>query len=482
MTRHRSASIAADRKRWAALAVLCLGALLIVLDLTIVNVALPSIGRELGFSQSGLVWVMNAYLLTYGGFLLLAGRLGDLYRKRRLFLVGLVIFSAASLACSLSPSGALLVAARAVQGLGAALVDALSLSLIVSLFTEPAARARAMGFYGFVNAGGGSLGVVAGGALTSAFGWHAVFLVAVPIGAATFALTLWLVEEPGRARHRPPLDAAGAFAITLALLVAVCAIVGANEAGWLSLRTLGSLAGAAVLGAAFLGIESRSASPLVPLRVFRLRAVVTANAVAVLWSAGMLAWNFITSLYMQQVLHYEPLQAGLAFLPGNALMAACSVGLSARLVERFGVAWPMAAGLAASSAGLALLARVPLEAHYAFDLLPGMLLLGVGGGIAFNPMLLAAMNEMKKSEAGLASGLVNTSFMMGGALALAVLASVAAARSGLSTVAIGSSASPAALAAGFRVALLVGAAAALAAAGLGAALLRDRARKRAPSA
>jgi EmrB/QacA subfamily drug resistance transporter len=474
MTRRRSSSPSAEHRRWAALAVLCLGALLIVLDLTIVNVALPSIGKELHFSPSGLVWVMNAYLLTYGGFLLLAGRLGDRHRRRRLFLIGLVVFSLASLACGLAPSGPLLVGARAVQGLGAALVDALSLSLIVSLFTEPAARARAMGFYGFVNAGGGSLGVLAGGVLTSAFGWHAVFLVAVPIGAATFALTLWLVDEPALPRQQPRLDVAGAVAITLALLVAVWAIVGANAAGWLSARTLVSLAAAALLLAVFIGIEARSASPLVPLGIFRLRNVVTANLVAVLWSAGMFAWNFITSLYMQEVLHYEPLQVGLAFLPGNAFMAVCSIGLSARLVDRFGTAWPMAAGLLASAAGLALLARVPLEASYAIDLLPGMLLLGLGGGIAFNPMLLAAMNQMKKSEAGLASGLVNTSFMMGGALALAVLASVAEARSGVTAGGVGSGASPAALAAGFRAALLMGAGGTLAAAVLGASLLGRR--------
>ena len=265
---------------------------------------------------------------------------------------------------------------------------------------------------------------------------------------------------------------AGAVAITLAMLVAVWAIVGANEAGWLSARTLVSLAAAAVLLAVFVGIESRSASPLVPLGVFRMRNVVTANIVAVLWSAGMFAWNFITSLYMQEVLHYAPLKVGLSFLPGNALMAACSIVLSARLVDRFGTAWPMAAGLAASAAGLALLARVPLDASYVLDLLPGMLLIGFGAGIAFNPMLLAAMNEMKKSEAGLASGLVNTSFMMGGALALAVLASVAEARSGVTSSAMGSGASPSALASGFRAALLIGAAGAVTAAVLSATLLR----------
>jgi EmrB/QacA subfamily drug resistance transporter len=391
-------------------------------------VALPSIRTDLGFTETSLVWVVNAYMLTFGGFLLLGGRLGDLYGQRRLFLLGIAGFTLASLACGLAQSQAVLIVARAVQGLAGAVVSAISLSLIMNLFTEPAERAKAMGVYGFVCAGGGSIGVLLGGLLTGALSWHWIFLVNLPIGIAVAALCLVLLPATPPAAHGAKLDVAGAATITIALMLAVYAIVNGNEAGWLSAQTLGLLGGAIVLLGAFFAIESRVAEPLVPLSLFRLRNLSTANIVGVLWAAGMFAWFFISALYLQLVLGYTPMQVGLAFLPSNLIMAAFSLGLSAKLVMRFGLKKPLAGGLLVAALGLALFARAPVDGNFWIDVLPSMLLLGVGAGVAFNPLLLAAMNDVPQSDSGLASGMVNTSFMMGGALGLAVLASLAAAQ------------------------------------------------------
>jgi EmrB/QacA subfamily drug resistance transporter len=464
----------ADDKRWLALYVLCAGVLMIVLDTTIVNVALPSIREDLGFSETSLVWVVNAYMLTFGGSLLLGGRLGDLYGHRRLFLLGLTLFTLASLACGLANSQALLVGARAVQGLGGAVVAAIALSLIMNLFTEPGDRAKAMGIYGFVCAGGGSVGVLLGGVLTNALSWHWIFLVNLPIGAAVFGLCRALLPE-SRGRAAPePLDAGGAVTVTVSLMLAVYAIVNGNEAGWTSARTTSFLAVAAVLLALFLGIEARVRAPLMPLGLFRLRNVASANLVGVLWAAAMFAWFFISALYMQLVLGYSALQVGLAFLPANLIMAAFSLGLSARIVMRFGFRLPLAAGLALASAGLALFALSPVDGGFAAHVLPGMILLGLGAGMALNPVLLAAMSDVAVSESGLASGVVNTSFMMGGALGLAILASLAAART--QTLLASGENSLIALNGGYHVAFAVGAVFAAAAALLGAALLRPGAR------
>ncbi|MES2888037.1 MAG: MFS transporter [Pseudomonadota bacterium] len=458
------------RQRWWALVVLCLGELMIVLDTTIVNVALPSIRVDLGFTETSLVWVVNAYMLTFGGFLLLGGRLGDLFGHRRLFLIGLILFTLASLACGLANSQVLLVGARAVQGLGGAVVSAVALSLIMNLFTEPAEQAKAMGIYGFVCAGGGSIGVLLGGLLTSAFSWHWIFLVNLPIGAAVYMLCLALLpDSPGQAAGER-LDVAGAVTVTGSLMLAVYAIVNGNEAGWTSWQTLGQLGGAALLLAVFLVLESRVRHPLMPLGLFRLRSVAVANVAAVLWAAAMFAWFFVSALYLQLVLGYTPLQVGLAFLPANLIMAACSLGLSAQLVMRFGIRPPLAAGLMLAAVGLLLFARAPLDGSFLWDVLPGMVLLGLGSGIAFNPLLLAAMVDVSPSESGIASGVVNTAFMMGGALGLAVLASLAAARSD-ELQALGLAA-PAALNGGYRLALLLGAAFAAGAALIGGGLLR----------
>ena len=461
-----------DRKRWLALMVLCLGVLMIVLDTTIVNVALPSIRADLGFSESSLVWVVNAYMVTFGGFLLLGGRLGDLYGHRKLFLIGITLFTFASAACGMANTQTLLIAARAIQGLGGAVVSAVSLSLIMNLFTEPGERARAMGVYGFVCAGGGSIGVLLGGLLTNALSWHWIFLVNLPIGVAVYALCVSLLANDRGHAHGESLDVAGAVTITTALMLAVYSILNGNEAGWMSMQTIGQLAAAVVLLAVFLGIEARVRDPLMPLSLFKLRNVATSNVVGMLWAAAMFAWFFISALYMQLVLHYSPMQVGLAFLPANLIMAAFSLGLSARIVMRFGIKLPLATGLLFAAAGLALFAFAPVQGNFVMHVLPGMLLLGIGAGMALNPVLLAAMSDVTQGESGLASGIVNTSFMMGGALGLAVLASVAAART--ENLLGAGAASSAALTGGYHLAFLIGAIFAASAALLGAVLLRTQ--------
>jgi EmrB/QacA subfamily drug resistance transporter len=460
------------RARWLALIIVCLGDLMIVLDVTIVGVALPSIREDLGFSQSSLAWVANAYLLTFGGFLLLAGRLGDLFGHRRLFLIGIALFTAASLACGIATTQAMLVGARAVQGLGAAVVSAVALSLIVTLFTEPTERAKAMGVFGFVAAGGGTIGVLLGGVLTDLLNWHWIFLVNVPIGAAVFLLSRVLLPAGRGQAVEGRLDVAGAVTVTVSLMLAVYAIVNGNDVGWTSTRTLGLLAVSAALLVFFLVLEARVRSPLVPLGLFRLRNVATSNVVGVLWAAAMFAWFFLSALYLQLVLGYSPLQVGLAFLPANLIMAVFSLGLSAKLVLRFGIKLPLATGLLLAAAGLALFARAPVDGTFAADVLPSMVLLGLGAGMAFNPVLLAAMSDVGPDEAGLASGVVNTSFMMGGALGLAVLASLAASRT--DTLLESGEGQLSALTGGYHLAFLVGAIFAAAAAGLAAALLRQR--------
>ena len=458
------------RTRWFALVVLCLGDLMIVLDVTIVGVALPSIREDLGFSETSLAWVVNAYLLTFGGFLLLGGRLGDLFGHRRLFLLGISLFTLASLACGLATSQEVLIGARAVQGLGGAVVSAVALSLIVTLFTDPGERAKAMGVFGFVAAGGGSIGVLLGGILTDVLDWHWIFLVNLPIGVAVFVLCLVLLPA-GRGHASPGrLDIAGAVTVTASLMLAVYAIVNGNEQGWTSGRTVGVLAAAAALMALFLAIEARVGAPLVPLGLFRLRNIAVSNIVGVLWAAAMFAWFFLSALYLQLVLGYSPLQVGLAFLPANLIMGFFSLGLSAKLVLRFGIRPPLATGLGLAAVGLVLFARAPVDGSFLVDVFPSMILLGLGAGMAFNPVLLAAMSDVEESEAGLASGVVNTSFMMGGALGLAVLASLAASRT--DALAASGEDALAALTGGYHAAFLVGGLFALAAAVIGGALLR----------
>jgi EmrB/QacA subfamily drug resistance transporter len=456
------------RRRWLALIVLCLGDLMIVLDGTIVDVALPSIRDDLGFSPTSLAWVVNAYLLTFGGFLLLGGRLGDLFGHRRLFLSGIALFTAASLACGLANSQEFLLGARAVQGLGGAIVSAVALSLIMTLFTEPAERAKAMGVFGFVLSGGGVAGVLLGGVLTDVLNWHWIFLVNLPVGVAVYLLTLRLLPAaPGTSSGR--LDVGGAITVTLSLMLAVYAIVNGNDTGWTSGQTLGLLAGALVLLALFLAIEARISMPLVPLGLFRNHNVSTANAVGVLMAGGMFAWFFFSALYLQRVLGYTPLEVGLAYLPSMVIWGASSLQ-SDKLVMRFGIKRPLVGGLALMTVALLVFARTPVDGNVLIDVLPGTIAIGLGAGIAFNPILLAAMSNVGPREAGLASGVVNTAFMMGGALGLAILASLADFRS---TSLLGSGSSePVALNSGYHIAFLGGAVFALAAGAVAGLLLR----------
>jgi EmrB/QacA subfamily drug resistance transporter len=398
-----------------------------VLDSTIVNVALPSIRTDLGFSEASLAWVVNAYLLTFGGFLLLAGRFGDLYGQRRLFLIGIAEFTVASLLCGIANSQTFLIVARAVQGLGGAIVSAIALALIMILFTEPAERAKAMGVIGFVLSGGGTAGVLLGGTLTDLLSWHWIFLVNIPVGIAAFLLCRVLLPSDAETRSGS-LDIGGAVTITASLMLAVYAIVNGNQAGWTSGQTLGMLGAAAALLAAFVFIESRVSEPLMPLGIWKVRNVASANITGILLAGAMFAWFFLSALYLQRVLGYSALEVGLAFLPGTLLWGASSLLLSDKLVMRFGIKPPLLAGLGFYLVALLLFARAPVDGSFFADVLPAMLVLGIGGGITFNPILLAAMSGVEPNEAGLASGVVNTSFMMGGALGLAILASVAASR------------------------------------------------------
>ncbi len=429
----------ADRRRWLALLVLCLGDLMIVLDSTIVNVALPSIRADLGFSEASLAWVVNAYLLTFGGFLLLGGRLGDLFGQRRLFLIGLTLFTVSSLACGLSGSQEFLVGARAVQGVGGAIVSAVALSLLL------------------------------GGVLTDTLNWHWIFLVNLPIGVLVYALCLRLLPAD-RERVAGRVDYAGAVTVTAALMLAVYAIVNGNEAGWTSGETIGKLAGAAVLLGAFLTIEARVPSPLMPLDLFRLRSVSTANVVGVLMAGGMFAWFFLSALYLQLILDYSPLQVGLAYLPSTVIWGTSSLLLSDRLVLRFGIKTPLVTGLVLMVLALLLFARTPVDGSFALDVLPATILLGIGAGISFNPLLLAAMSGVAPSESGLASGVVNTAFMMGGALGLAILASLAASRT--DSLATSGDGPLVALNGGYHAAFLAGAVFVVAAVVIAMALLR----------
>jgi EmrB/QacA subfamily drug resistance transporter len=442
-----------NRTRWIALYVLCLGDIMIVLDGTIVNVALPTIRDDLGFTQTSLAWVVNAYLLTFGGFLLLGGRLGDLFGHRRLFLTGIGIFTAASLGCGLATSQELLIAARAVQGAGGAIVSAVAFSLLMTIFTETGERAKAMGVFGFVMSGGGVAGVLLGGFITDLLNWHWIFLVNIPVGIAVFVLSLKLLPSARVPWATGKVDYAGAVTITAALMLAVYAIVNGNSAGWTSPQTLGLLGAAAALLVVFVLIQLRVSSPLVPLGLFRNRNVTTANVLGVFMAAGMFAYFFFTALYMQLVLGYTPMEVGLAYLPGTVLWGASSALLSERLVMRYGIKTPLLAGLGLMLLSLVLFARTPVEGSWTTDILPATLALGLGAGIAFNPILLAAMSGVEPQQAGLASGVVNTSFMMGGAVGLAILASIADSR----TEALRSDGTLAALNGGYHAAFVVGA-------------------------
>ncbi|KAA1399319.1 DHA2 family efflux MFS transporter permease subunit [Aeromicrobium ginsengisoli] len=460
------------KSRWLALYVLCLGDLMIVLDSSIVNVALPSIQTDLAFSQAALAWVVNGYLLTFGGFLLLSGRFGDLLGNKRVFLGGVVSFTIASIGCGLAPSAELLVIGRAIQGLGGAAVSAVALALIMGLFTEPGERAKAMGVFGFVMSGGGALGVLLGGVLTGLFSWHWIFLVNIPIGVAVWIAARRVLPADDVVPSEARVDVVGAVLVTASLMLSVYAIVGGNDAGWTSARTLLMLGGGLALMIAFIAREARITNPLVPLRLFAHRNVSVSQIVGVLWAAAMFAWFFLAAIYLQKVLHYDALDVGLAFVPMSVVMAYCSLRVSDKLVMRFGIRPPLVAGLLMAAASLALFSRAPVGGSFVVDVLPSMILLGFGAGIAFNPVLLAAMGDVEPHEAGLASGVVNTSFMMGGALGLAVLVSVSSART--ESLLADGAAQVEALNGGLQLAFAAGAVAALLAAIVGGVFLRPK--------
>ena len=418
------------RGKWLALLLVCAAQLMIILDGTVVNVALPTIERDLGFSRASLSWVVNAYLLTFGGFLLLGGRAGDIFGRRRVFMGGLALFTVASLLCGLAGSQATLVAARALQGIGGAIIAPATLSIIVTTFTEPSERARAMGIWGLVASGGGTIGVLLGGVLVGTLGWPWIFFVNLPVGVLVLALCRPLLDagKSSGAEASEGFDLAGAFLITTSILAAVYAIVGTETAGWASARTILIAAAAAALLVAFVAVEKRSRAPLVPLAVFRWRNLTVSNVVMVLIVAGMFGWFFFSALYLQRVLGYDSLQIGLAYLPATLILGALSYSAAARVVGRFGVKPMMVVGMSLMALSLAFFARAPVDGSFALDVLPAMVLLGFGASFAFLTVILASVSGVPEDQAGLASGLVNTSQQMGGALGLAVLASVAAFR------------------------------------------------------
>jgi EmrB/QacA subfamily drug resistance transporter len=420
--------LAGDRSRWIALVVLCTGMLMIVLDQTIVNVALPSIQSDLGFSQSSLAWVVNAYLIAFGGLLLLAGRLGDLIGRRRIFMIGLGVFTAASLLCGVAQSQELLVGARFLQGVGGALTSAVILGVIVTMFPEPIEQAKAIGVFSFVAAAGASIGLLTGGVLTQAINWHWIFFVNLPIGAVTAVLASRLLARDEGIGLRRGADVPGAVMITGSLMLAVYTIVKAGDYGWGSLHTLGFGAVSLALLAGFVVREARVETPLIPLRIFRSRIVSGANVVQMLMVAGMFGMFFLGAVYMQRVLGYSPLQVGLAFLPVALSIGVLSLGPTPRLNIRFGATATLLPGLTLIAAGLVLFALVPVHADYLSDMLPAMLLFGIGAGLSFPSLATAAMSGATASDSGLASGLVNTSIQVGGALGLAVLATLSSTR------------------------------------------------------
>jgi EmrB/QacA subfamily drug resistance transporter len=415
--------------RWVALYVLCVGMLMIVLDATVVNVALPSIQHDLGFSQSSLAWVVNAYLIAFGGLLLLAGRLGDLISRRGIFLAGLGVFTAASLACGLATSQEMLVAARFVQGVGGAMTSAVILGMIVTMFPQPRDQAKAIGIYAFVASAGGSIGLLLGGVIAEAISWHWIFFVNLPIGIATAAAAVKLLEPDKGIGFGQGADVVGALLITGALMLGVYTIVKpAAELGWGAAQTL-ALGGAAVaLLVGFVVREATAANPLMPLRLFRSRNVTGANLIQVLTVAGMFGMFFLGSLYLQRVLHYDPLEIGLAFLPTTLVMGVMSARYSEKLVTRFGARSTLIPGIVLLAAGMAVMTQVPAHGSYA-NVLPVVFLIGAGAGTAFPALMNIAMSGATPQDAGLASGLVNTTMQVGGALGLAVLATLATTRS-----------------------------------------------------
>ena len=451
-----SATNASDENRWVALYVLCTGVLMIVLDATVVNVALPSIQEDLDFTQSNLAWVVNAYLIAFGGLLLLSGRIGDLIGHRKVFMWGLGVFTGASLLCGLAQTQEMLIAARFVQGAGGALASAVTLGMIVTMFPEPREQAKAIGVYGFVASAGGSIGLLVGGVLTDAISWHWIFFVNVPIGLVTALLAARLVESRPGIGLSEGADLPGAILVTGGLMLAVYTILGVEEHGWTSAQTL--ILGAVAIGlvAIFVLRQARIEKPLMPLRLFRSRNVSGANIVIALLVVGMFGIFFLGALYMQLVLGYSPLEVGLAFFPGSLLMGLMSLGFTDRINMRFGPRNVLITGLAFLLVAMLLFLRTPVDGNYLTDLFPTMIFFGFGAGVAFPALMMLAMSGATPQDAGLASGLVNTAGQVGGAIGLALLATISTERT--STLLAEGKSMAEALNGGFHLAYAVGAA------------------------
>ena len=442
------------RARWVALVVVCLGQLMSILDSTIVNVALPSIQRDLHFSQSSLTWVLNGYLICFGSFLLLGGRLGDLVGRRRMFLSGVTLFTLASLACGLADSQTLLVIARFVQGLGGAAAVSVAVAIITSEFPETRERAQAMSVYMFVIAGGGSLGLILGGVITELVNWHWIFFINLPIGLAAVLLgRSWIAERPGLGISRD-LDWLGSALITAALIALVYAIVTASEHGWASAHTLGFGGLAIAMLAAFVALEHRLANPIMPLRVFRVPGLAASSVIRGLLIIGMFATFFVGVLYLERIRGYGVLTTGVAFLAQTLVLGALSLGSTAKLVHRYGPRPVLAAGLVLAAAGLYLFSRIGLHTAYAPQLVGAMVLIGAGAGLSFMPLLTLAMAEVPMADAGFASGIVNTSLQVSAAIGVAVLGALSTERTH-ALLASGAQ-RPTALLDGYRLAFTVG--------------------------
>jgi EmrB/QacA subfamily drug resistance transporter len=461
-----------ERRRWWALYVLCVGMLMIVLDATIVNVALPSIQEDLGFSQNDLAWVVNAYLIAFGGLLLLAGRIGDLIGQRRIFLFGLATFTGASLLCAIAQSQGLLIGARFVQGVGGALTSAVILGMIVTMFPEPREQAKAIGVYTFVAVAGGSIGLLVGGVLTETINWHWIFFVNIPIGLVTGLLAIRLIADREGIGLAAGADVPGAALLTGGLMLGVYTILGVTEEGWGSTQTLALGALSIGLLGAFVARQARVANPLMPLRLFRSRNVSGANIVQALLVVGMFGMFFLGALYMQRILGYDALQVGLAYLPLTVVMGAMSFRVTGQLNLRYGPQATLIPAMVFVVVGLLLLARTPIDATYAVDLLPAMILIGLGAGLGFPSLMTLAMSGATASDSGVASGLVNTSVQVGGAIGLAVLATFATERTD-AQLADGESAA-AALNSGYHLAYLIGAGLVLIAIAVAVVVLRAR--------
>jgi EmrB/QacA subfamily drug resistance transporter len=446
-----------DRNRWIALYVLCIGVLMIVLDVTVVNVALPSIQDDLGFSQSSLAWVINAYLIAFGGLLLLSGRFGDILGRKSVFMAGLVVFTLASVLCGVAQSQEVLVGARFIQGIGGAMTSAVVLGMIVTMFPEPREQAKAIGVYGFVASAGGSVGLLAGGVLTQSINWHWIFFINIPIGIATAVLAARYIERDKGIGFGQGADVPGAVLITSSLMLGVYTIVSpAAQDGWGATRTLAFGAISIALLAAFVAREATARNPLIPLRIFRSRNVSGANALQVLLVPGMFGMFFLGALYLERVLGYSPLEIGFAFLPTTLIMGTMSLRYSERVMMRFGAKTTLLPSLALVVIGLLLFTRTPVDGSYVQHVLPSMIVLGFGIGLAFPPLMTLVMSGVAPQEAGLASGLANTSAQVGGALGLALLATVSSSRTD-DLIARGHD-TASALVSGFHLAFVIGAA------------------------